>query len=152
MKILFISNSPINRQTSIGNTFLNLFEGYNAEFYSIYSRTGYPDKKIKGAFRISETQLVKNIFNSKKIGEKIENHTIKVLNPMLEISESSTYEELYLNFFSSIKKEELSLFSSDTLSDEATVNYFYNKLIGLAELDSLLPEQITHTFSNCTIH
>ena len=76
MKILFISNSPINRQTSIGNTFLNLFEGYNAEFYSIYSRTGYPDKKIKGAFRISETQLVKNIFNSKKIGEKIENHTI----------------------------------------------------------------------------
>ena len=71
MKILFISNSPINRQTSIGNTFLNLFDGYDAEFYSIYSRTGYPDKTIKNAFRILETQLVKNIFNSKKIRKKI---------------------------------------------------------------------------------
>lgn len=75
MKILFISNSPINRQTSIGNTFLNLFDGYDAEFYSIYSRTGYPDKTIKNAFRILETQLVKNIFNSKKIGKKIEDYT-----------------------------------------------------------------------------
>ena len=49
MKILFISNSPINRQTSIGNTFLNLFDGFDAELYSVYSRTGYPDKKIKSA-------------------------------------------------------------------------------------------------------
>ena len=48
MKILFISNSPINRQTSIGNTFLNLFDGFDAELYSVYSRTGYPDKKIIG--------------------------------------------------------------------------------------------------------
>lgn len=74
MKILFISNSPINRQTSIGNTFLNLFDGFDAELYSVYSRTGYPDKKIKSAFRIAETQLVKNIFNSKKIGKKVENY------------------------------------------------------------------------------
>ena len=44
MKILFISNSPINRQTSIGNTFLTLFDGFDAELYSVYSRTGYPDK------------------------------------------------------------------------------------------------------------
>lgn len=70
MKILFISNSPINRQTSIGNTFLNLFDGFDAELYSVYSRTGYPDKKIKSAFRIAETQLVKNIFNSKKSAKR----------------------------------------------------------------------------------
>lgn len=74
MRILFVSSSPINRQTSIGNTFLNLFDGFDAEFYSVYSRTGYPDKKIKSAFRIAETQLVKNIFSSKKIGKRVENY------------------------------------------------------------------------------
>ena len=67
MRVLFVSSSPINTQTSIGNTFLNLFDGFDAELYSVYSRTGYPDKKIKSAFRIAETQLVKNIFNSKTI-------------------------------------------------------------------------------------
>lgn len=74
MRVLFVSSSPINTQTSIGNTFLNLFDGFDAELYSVYSRTGYPDKKIKSAFRIAETQLVKNIFNSKKIGKKVENY------------------------------------------------------------------------------
>ena len=64
MRVLFVSSSPINTQTSIGNTFLNLFDGFDAELYSVYSRTGYPDKKIKSAFRIAETQLVKNIFNN----------------------------------------------------------------------------------------
>ena len=67
MRVLFVSSSPINTQTSIGNTFLNLFDGFDAELYSVYSRTGYPDKKIKSAFCIAETQLVKNIFNSKTI-------------------------------------------------------------------------------------
>ena len=47
MRVLFVSSSPINTQTSIGNTFLNLFDGFDAELYSVYSRTGYPDKKIK---------------------------------------------------------------------------------------------------------
>ena len=74
MRILFVSSSPINRQTSIGNTFLNLFDGFDAELYSVYSRTGYPDNKIKSAFRIAEAQLVKNIFNSKKIGKRVENY------------------------------------------------------------------------------
>lgn len=50
MRVLFVSSSPINTQTSIGNTFLNLFDGFDAELYSVYSRTGYPDKKIKSAF------------------------------------------------------------------------------------------------------
>lgn len=70
MKILFISNSPINRQTSIGNTFLNLFDGFDAELYSVYSRTGYPDKKIKSAFRIAETQLVKTYLTAKKSAKR----------------------------------------------------------------------------------
>ena len=37
------------------------------------------------------------------------------------------------------------------VSDEAIIDYFYANLIGLAELNSLLPEQITDVFSNCTI-
>lgn len=65
MRVLFVSSSPINTQTSIGNTFLNLFDGFDAELYSVYSRTGYPDKKIKSAFRIAETQLVKTYLTAK---------------------------------------------------------------------------------------
>ena len=74
MRILFVSSSPVNRQTSIGNSFLNLFDGFDAEFYSLYSRTGYPDKKINSAFRIADAQLVKKIFNRKKMGKKVENY------------------------------------------------------------------------------
>ena len=37
------------------------------------------------------------------------------------------------------------------VSDEAIIDYFYDNLIGLSELNSLLPEQITNVFSNCTI-
>ncbi len=70
MRVLFVSSSPIKTQTSIGNTFLNLFDGFDAERYSVYSTTDYPDKKIKSAFRIAETQLDKNIFTRKKIGKK----------------------------------------------------------------------------------
>lgn len=65
MKILFISNSPINRQTSIGNTFLNLFDGFDAELYSVYSRTGYPDKKSKALFALPKLSLLKTYLTAK---------------------------------------------------------------------------------------
>lgn len=70
MKILFISNSPINRQTSIGNTFLNLFDGFGAELYSVYSRTGYPDKKSKALFALPKLSLLKTYLTAKKSAKR----------------------------------------------------------------------------------
>ena len=71
MKILFISQSPINASVSVGNTFLNIFEGIeNVEFGSIYSKSGLPDARIKDAFRVDEKMLVKALFG-KKVGETV---------------------------------------------------------------------------------
>ncbi len=57
MKVLFISASPINKTTSIGNTFLNIMP-QEFELASIYTRDGLPDNRIKKAFRISEKTLL----------------------------------------------------------------------------------------------
>lgn len=74
MKILFISASPINNSVSVGNTFLNVFSGLeDIEFYSIYSKSGLPDKKISKAFRITEKNIVKKLINWKlPVGELVE--------------------------------------------------------------------------------
>ena len=71
MKVLFISQSPINASVSIGNTFLNIFEGIeDFEFASIYSKTGLPDARIKEAFCINEKMIIK-AFLGKEVGKTI---------------------------------------------------------------------------------
>jgi len=40
---------------------------------------------------------------------------------------------------------------NNEVSDTDVINYFYKKLVGLAELNCLLPEQITYLLSNCTV-
>ena len=71
MRVLFISQSPINASVSIGNTFLNIFEGIeDFEFASIYSKTGLPDSRIKEAFLINEKMIIK-AFLGKEVGETI---------------------------------------------------------------------------------
>ena len=74
MKVLFLSESPINKQVSIGNTFLDVFDGIeDAELHSFYIRNGMPDtSKIKSAFRIRDKKLIRNCLTPKKIGEEIE--------------------------------------------------------------------------------
>lgn len=74
MKILFISASPINNSVSVGNTFLNVFSGLkDIEFYSIYSKSGLPDKKISKAFRIAEKSIVKKFIKWKlSVGELVD--------------------------------------------------------------------------------
>lgn len=73
MRVLFVSSSPINTQTSIGNTFLNLFDGFDAELYSVYSRTGYPDKKSKALFVLPKLSLLKTYLTAKN-RQKVENY------------------------------------------------------------------------------
>ncbi len=74
MRVLLLSESPINRQYSIGNTFLDVFEGVgDAELYSFFTRSGMPDMSvIKKAFRISDKRLLKYCLFPKKTGEVIE--------------------------------------------------------------------------------
>lgn len=82
----------------------------------------------------------------------LENHGIKVLYPISN-SEDLEYKELYCNFFATIESTMEGKIKVDDseVSDEAIIDYFYDNLIGLSELNSLLPEQITNVFSNCTI-
>ena len=72
MKVLFVSLSPINASISVGNTFLNVFEGIpNVEFASIFTKSGFPDVRINKAFRITEKMIVKKLFSKNAVGEEI---------------------------------------------------------------------------------
>ncbi len=79
MKILFLSESPINKQVSIGNTFLDVFKDFeDAELYSFYIRNGMPDvSRITSAYRISDKRLIKHCLSPSKMGEYIDCAKIK---------------------------------------------------------------------------
>lgn len=87
-------------------------------------------------------------------GEKkyLENHGIKTLQ-ILNESKELTYENLYQTLFECIEKTKTGtvIFENEKNTDEFVVNYFYKKIVGLSDLRVLLPEQITHLFSNCGI-
>ncbi|GAB1666854.1 hypothetical protein Mh1961_00720 [Mannheimia haemolytica] len=87
-------------------------------------------------------------------GEKkyLENHGIKALQ-ILNEPENLTYENLYQTLFEYIEKTKVGtvIFEQEKNTDEFVVNYFYKKILGLSDLRVLLPEQITHLFSNCGI-
>ena len=81
----------------------------------------------------------------------LENHGIKVLSPVSS-SKNHEYKYLYEHFFSAIKNTKGGIIlDNNEVSDTDVINYFYKKLVGLAELNCLLPEQITYLFSNCTV-
>lgn len=73
MKILFVSSSPLNKEISIGNTFINLFKDMDdVELASIYTRTGSPDKEISQAFCITEKMLIRNFIKKTPVGVCVE--------------------------------------------------------------------------------
>ena len=79
MKILFISMSPIHKGVSIGNTFLNVLEGLpDAEFFSVYTKSGAPDARIQSAFQISEKMLVnKLLYKTNTVGRRVEERDVQ---------------------------------------------------------------------------
>lgn len=87
-------------------------------------------------------------------GEKkyLENHGIKSLE-FTEEEKNTEYDYLYESFFNSIEKTKNGVveFEENETPDNIVVDFFYKKLHGLADLNIILPEQITHLFSNCTI-
>ena len=58
MKVLFVTASPVNMETSVGNTFLNIIPD-SVEASSFYTKVGLPDRRIKKAFCINEGMLLK---------------------------------------------------------------------------------------------
>lgn len=74
MRILFISASPIRKEISVGNTFLNLFSDLeNVEFASIYTKAGVPDPVISQSFCITEKMLVRNLLGKGPAGKGAKN-------------------------------------------------------------------------------
>lgn len=73
LKILFVSSSPLNKEISIGNTFINLFKDMeDVELASIYTRAGAPDKEISQSFCITEKMLIKNLIKKTPVGVRVE--------------------------------------------------------------------------------
>ena len=113
MKILFISESPINNQMSIGNTFLNIFSNMeDVELSSIYTRRGYPDLRyIKNAFQISEIGLIKSILSRKYKGKLIVGNDISDNDDRLKDTKAEAFAKKYSSDFLHIIKNILWKFS-----------------------------------------
>lgn len=77
MRVLFVSSSPLKKEISIGNTFINLFDGMDdVELASIYTRSGTPDSEISQAFCLTEKMLINNILKKTPMGKQIINEKI----------------------------------------------------------------------------
>lgn len=142
-------NNPIfdNFLKHILSTTTVLFLGYS-----------YSDSNLKQIIKWIEKNsevspprflLQKENYSSQR--KYLENHGIKVLAPVSS-SKNHEYKYLYEHFFSAIKNTKGGIIlDNNEVSDTDVINYFYKKLVGLAELNCLLPEQITYLFSNCTV-
>jgi hypothetical protein len=71
VRILLISASPINKETNIGNTFLNIIPE-EIELFSIYTKNGFPDERIKKAFFMNEKMIIDRIIGKRKCVGKLE--------------------------------------------------------------------------------
>ena len=67
MKVLILSNTAWRNDNSFGSSYSGIFGGMDDfEFANIYCRSGLPQNSIcKHHFHISESALVKNLFNKK---------------------------------------------------------------------------------------
>lgn len=62
MRILFVSSSPIRKDISIGNTFLNVFSDMDGvELASICTKSGAPDASVSRWYCITEHMLINNL-------------------------------------------------------------------------------------------
>ncbi len=73
IKVLVITHAPWRNDTSIGNSYSNIFANMNdkIEFAQIYVRDGLPENNlVYRYFKLSEKQLLKSIFTRKSVGEE----------------------------------------------------------------------------------
>ena len=73
MRILFVSASPIKKEISIGNTFLNLFEGMDdVELASVCARGGIPDAPVAHCFCSTEVMQIRNMLRGTPAGRVVD--------------------------------------------------------------------------------
>lgn len=140
-------NNPLfdNFLKHILSTTTVLFLGYSYNDSDLKQITKWIEKNSK----ISPPRFLLNTKIESSQKKYLENHGVKYLETEFKYT---TYKELYDNFFVSVEKTiNGEFFPQEELSDENVIAYFYNKITGLNELNTLVPEQITNIFSNCTI-
>lgn len=75
MRILLLSDEPIRKEFSAGNTFLNLFKDYDdIELANVCTRTGQPDAKISKCFCITEKMIIKGFLKNIPAGIEVGLH------------------------------------------------------------------------------
>ena len=101
-------------------------------------------KWIEKHSAVSPPRFLLSLSSSPSQTKYYENHHIKVITPNSDTIQ--TYKEVYVKFFDYLNENELLLL--DNSSEDEVLDYFLDKLKHLAELESILPKQITNLFSN----
>lgn len=123
-----------------------LFLGYSYGDNNVKQITKWIEKQSK----ISPPRFMLKPEENKSEIKYLDNHHIRVICP--NTNNKLDFKSLYESFFQSILLEKFNLIQNIDLNDDALViDYFYNQLKGLAELNVLLPKQIQSLFTNCTI-
>lgn len=69
MRVLLVSKSPLRKEISSGNTFINTFESFeNVELAAICTKSDIPDPKITKYYYVTEKILIKNILRKSAAG------------------------------------------------------------------------------------
>lgn len=81
-KILIVTKSPWIEKNALGNTLSNFFTDWsNTEIFNIYCREELPQNNLcSGYFRITESQMINNLFHSEKAGEFFNKSEISILD------------------------------------------------------------------------
>ena len=92
MRVLFISSSPIRKDISIGNTFLNVFDGMeDVEFASICTKFGMPDQLVSRCFCVTEKMLINNLLGKDKAGKELDLTTVQPFKALLKDSGTTAF-------------------------------------------------------------
>lgn len=101
MRILVITRTAWRKDNSLGNTYSNLFcDLEDIQIGNIYLGDGLPDannSNVVSYYRISEKEIIQNLFNCKKIGRRITEE--ELINQKKE-----NKEEIYIKALAGIKK------------------------------------------------
>lgn len=119
-----------------------LFLGYSYGDNNIKQISKWIEKQSK----VSPPRLMLKLEENKSEMKYLHNHHIRVIYSIPKNNEKLNFKSLYEEFFQSVHIENLN-FNDDSL----VVDYFYNKIKHLDELNVLLPEYIINSLSNISL-
>jgi len=141
-------NSPLieNFLRHILSTMTVLFLGYSFSDNDLKMITKWIEKQSN----ISPPRYLLHNTKDEAYSKYLLNHGINVISP----KKITSFPDLYDNFFKQLHTDPIvNKISSEgkDVTELDAIDFFYKKLKVLSEFNSLLPEQITDIFSNCTI-